>query len=98
MAACKGDTKTVLSGKTFEYNNQQTGIFRLISIYTFKTNGGVYWNSTIGTSTPISTDKLYYKMSGNSFTIFHKDSNKEFEKGTYINNTIIIDEQVYSIK
>jgi len=106
LASCEkfGDVNTALKGKTFEYWNGETGSMEISKTYTFGNDGNVFYESRVGLMSPFNTSgcDLYYKMDGNSFTIYHgvKGWKKEvrhtvFSSGEYFGDYITVDGDRY---
>lgn len=95
-----GDVNTDLKGKTFIYDNGESGSLLIRRTLKFENNGNVYDKREVSNLPAFTTDgcSLYYKMNGTKFTIYHggkgwkKDvRNTIYDEGEYFSDYIIID-------
>lgn len=107
FVSCEDTGDISLKGKTYVYDNGNTGSMKIRNTYQFKGAGKVYHSMQVGYSSEYNTEgcELYYKVNGNNLTIYYgtigwKPSvrNTVYEYGFYYGDYIIIDGLTYNLR
>lgn len=106
LQSCESnEPKDILKGKTYHYYNGYTGKYRIFDTFEFKKSGNVFHESVIGDhSYDTKGCSLYYRLNGNTITIYHGVIGWEksvrhtvYRTGTYHGSYIIIDGLQYDL-